>query len=758
MHSSSFPVVAVLGGVLGWFVGSVVAQQPPASPAVAEAIVGSFGVSVHDGVPHAGGPRYSTRFLPSGPVYTPLLGQAARASEPGPVDLQFTFLEARVGGEVLAIGRDEAPQVAGSVVTYARGAVVETYEARADGVEQSFVLAERPAVAGDLVVRGRITTALPLVANGDDEVRFAAACGAGVSFGAVTGIDADGATVRGAMRCRGDELELTLPASFVQSASYPLVLDPLVGTAFLIGDDPLYADVRPAIAYDAGTSRFLVVWAVDVPASFPSPALCQIRGQFVNAGGGAIGNPLLLTTTAASFSSPKIAAVNASDRFLVAWSGENVVAGIAYAGIYGRSVAASNGAMSNVVALQAPLTLLAGIDRRFGLGGDARTGAQAGTRALLACRRFPPSSSPLNPPTSNDILALRVYVPASGDPVPEAAATIASTSNLLDDVTVSAHCGTAGRWGVVFGQSVTSMAGPMQRLYVQVVAASGALCDTPASVVNYGSTGDVDMPAVATRDGSEFVFAWHDAIASTVQVRRGVVGGACGSTSWVFDPIVSPLTAVGPAQWPSLAFVREKYLLVYEQYQSGWQVFARALDPATCAVCGQEQRVDSGPGLFSNSVVASAFEGGDANSDLALVAWDHLGRVRARNWELHGSLDVVGLGGGCGVVGFNDFATYDGRPQLGDSTFAATLLSPTAPVLGLIVGFSQVAVPCGPCTLVAAPDVVLASAGTVPIPIPCDANLIGAELYTQWLQFRASGCPITPTLSLSNGLKFTITE
>lgn len=746
MHVPSFVVVAVLACLVGGLDGSLLAQQPPAAPATAEAIAGSFGVGVHDGVPHAGGPRYSVRFLPSGPVYTPLLGQAARASEPGPVDLQFTFVEARVGGEVLAIGRDEAPQVAGTVVTYARGAVVETYEARADGVEQSFVLAERPAAVGDLVVRGRITTALPLVANGDDEVRFAAACGAGVSFGAVTGVDANGATVRGAMRCRGDELELTLPASFVQSACYPLVLDPLVGTAFLVGDDPAYTDFRPSIAYDAGTSRFLVVWSVFVPGTPSVSQHAEIRGQFVVPGGGATGTQVLFTTAAFDTSWPQVANVNATNRFLVAWVGPDP-ASIFTAGFVGRSIAATNGALSNVVGLST--SFLGDHGPRFGLGGDSRTGLLAGSHVLLAGRV---QSSP------SIVEARRILVPATGDPVPETGSILANTSNRLDEVAVSAHCGSGGRWLVAFGQSVLAPTGAMQRVVAQVVSAGGTLCGTTTTMVNHGAGGDVGWPAIATRDGNEFVVAWQDNLANVIELRRLVVSGACGSTTVAADPILNPLTNPGQALAPALAFVKDKYLLVYQQYQSGWRVFTRALDPATCATCGLEQRVDAPVLVAGQPAVGSAWQGGDTTSEYALVAWCDSGAVKARHWTVHGTPSVVGLGGGCGLSGFNDFATYDGQPLLGDSTFAATLLNPTAPVLGLVVGFSQVAVPCGPCTLVAAPDVVLASAGTVAIPIPCDANLIGAELFTQWLQFRSSGCPIVPTLSVSNGLKFTIAE
>ena len=543
---------------------------------------------------------------------------------------------------------------------------------------------------------------------------------------------------------------MSLPASFVQSASYPLVLDPLLGTAFVVGDDPLRDDLRPAIAYDDGTGRFLVVWAVFLPPSGLGSGSCEIRGQFVNAGGATIGNQLLIATSAFAGASPKVASVNRSDRFLVAWTGSSGSSPFVYTGVLGRSIAATNGAMSNVVSLRTVLAVSGSVDARFGLGGDSRSNVLLGTRALLACREVSTAG--------NDLVVLRVQVPSSGDPVPEAASTIASSSNRLDDPAVSAHCGSAGRWVVTFGQIITSIAGPMQRLYAQVVAANGSVCGRPDLLVNSGSGGNVDGPVVATRDGNEFVFAWHDAVAGTVAMRRGVVAGACGSASWTFDPIVAPVASSGQAFAPALAFVKDKYLMAWQQYQSGWRVLTRAFDPATCAACGNEQRVDMPVVVLGTPALASAWEGGDTASELALVAWCQGGAVKGRNFELHGAPVVDSLGGGCGPSGFNDFATYSGQPQLGDSSFTVTLLNPTAPVLGLVVGFSEVAVACGPCTLIAAPDVVLATGPSLAIPIPCDASLIRAEIYTQWLQFRAAGCPILPTLGLSNCLLFTISE
>lgn len=99
---------------------------------------------------------------------------------------------------------------------------------------------------------------------------------------------------------------------------------------------------------------------------------------------------------------------------------------------------------------------------------------------------------------------------------------------------------------------------------------------------------------------------------------------------------------------------------------------------------------------------------------------------------------------------------YSGRPVLGDTTFGVELTAPTSPVLALVLGFTAASIPCGPCTLVPSLDLLLPGNSPTPIPIPCAPNLIGESFYTQWLQFRASGCAILPDIGLSNSLMFTI--
>ena len=106
-----------------------------------------------------------------------------------------------------------------------------------------------PPGSGDLVVRGRIVTDLACatpdvkVDSLAFEVPGAPHLG-GIAIGEVTGIDAAGERAAGWMRCDGDTLDLVLPASFVDGARLPLVLDPLISTAgtVQVGGDPKRPD------------------------------------------------------------------------------------------------------------------------------------------------------------------------------------------------------------------------------------------------------------------------------------------------------------------------------------------------------------------------------------------------------------------------------------------------------------------------------------------------------------------------------------
>lgn len=105
----------------------------------------------------AGGAGYKVRFGDD-VTFFPRLGKSAPRNLP----LTWRTRTVTVGGRVLV----DADVVCNAGATgptrfeYRRGPVVEAYDVRADGIEQTFVLAQRPAIAGDLVVEGTLSTEL----------------------------------------------------------------------------------------------------------------------------------------------------------------------------------------------------------------------------------------------------------------------------------------------------------------------------------------------------------------------------------------------------------------------------------------------------------------------------------------------------------------------------------------------------------------------------------------------------------------------
>ena len=172
----------------------------------------------------------------------------------------MSLREIRRGGVTIAVPADAAPRSRTMQVDYDHGrGVLERYVARADGLKHSVLLREVIGGHGDLVVRYDVETDLRCApAAGVSELRFLDAARGGVQFGAVVGIDAEGDRVTGSMNFDGAYLDLVLPASFVETAAWPIDVDPLISGVINTGVS--FDDVRPDIAYDVTNDVYLVVF------------------------------------------------------------------------------------------------------------------------------------------------------------------------------------------------------------------------------------------------------------------------------------------------------------------------------------------------------------------------------------------------------------------------------------------------------------------------------------------------------------------
>ena len=134
------------------FAAPAFAQQPTTIPGeggpdIASVFSQSFGMDFAHGALRAGGPGYKAVFDSAGMEYTPALGASAPMNYP----VRLTLTSIKRGETTLydaATAKAASPQQEGMVASYKHGdGVVETFEARVEGVKHNFTFASAPAGA-----------------------------------------------------------------------------------------------------------------------------------------------------------------------------------------------------------------------------------------------------------------------------------------------------------------------------------------------------------------------------------------------------------------------------------------------------------------------------------------------------------------------------------------------------------------------------------------------------------------------------------
>ncbi|MEZ6037778.1 MAG: hypothetical protein R3F29_09880 [Planctomycetota bacterium] len=171
------------------------------------------------------GMRYKASFH-DGATLVPYLGRDYPHNQPW----RWTTSSVTIGAHEL-LTQSPRLHADGFVAEYDLGAVRERYELRDDGVEQTFVL-DRRVGEGDLVVRGAIDTLLhgAAVAAAHQQLSFVDDAGRQiVIYGAATAVDAAGRRQPMTTSFIDGAITLRLDAAWLAGASYPVVVDPLVG-------------------------------------------------------------------------------------------------------------------------------------------------------------------------------------------------------------------------------------------------------------------------------------------------------------------------------------------------------------------------------------------------------------------------------------------------------------------------------------------------------------------------------------------------
>lgn len=676
-----------------------------------------------DGAPWAIGDDYKASFRAGTMEFVPALGAAASSNRP----LSFRLLSIVRDGAVLhdaTVAVPPPPALQPASVSWQRGDILERYEARADGVAQSFVFASRPGGHGDLVVRGAVASHVQPTRAADGALRFVDEIG-GVVIGGVTGIDAEGRRCAGDLAWSNGELELRLPGTFVDAAAYPLVLDPLFGTSAVYGGSS-YDDGEVDAAYEATGDSYLVVWARAFSATDQ-----DVRALRVDGNGAAIGALLALTTATGIERRPAVGAVRVRQRFFVCWEQGTSVFGPS--DVNGRSVDAVSGAAGAVVGIGTG----PGDDSRCTVAGDR---SMVGDDALVAWIS-----------TDSGVVTRPVTIATTGVATP-------GTINIVQ------------AWG---GQAAVRLARSRVPGTVGMLSWS-AFASVQVAVLTY--TGTVLGTAGALPFSAP---AYHSHNLDNVGnggLIVGFLGGNlyCQSLTWASGALavgnVVSLSASPTATSPDVAWFGDRYVATWElQTATPFDNEVRGISVLPdCTTVGAEFLVSTVARPSQHSPrMAPRFAGGGGVSTEGLLVWEETdatpplqGSVVGQRFTTMLGTAPVTLSAGCGGGGT---ANTNGPFAPGNNDFRFTLTGgdPASPLALLLLGLGDPPIVCGcPITVALASNAIAPVGGTAshPFPVPPNPLFLGFQIEFQWVQFAvaASPCPFVPNMAVSSRVRVSL--
>ena len=245
------------------------AAQGPAAQDASLPIAGAFRAPLHqeDGSGDAlwgSHDAYKVRIDAAGVAFTPAMG--AERPHNLPVQWRTTALGGQATGPAITVTRADWR----AELQHHNG-VVEAYDLRADGLEQTFVFATMPAMpAGDdYRIDGAITSPLRAAPRRPAHAPIAFVDDAGeqiVSYGAAIAIDAYDRHLPLTTSFDGERMSIHVPTDWLRQAAYPVVVDPLLARVTVVGGSPVSAhSVQTAV--DDDNDRMVVAYTRAVSAS-----------------------------------------------------------------------------------------------------------------------------------------------------------------------------------------------------------------------------------------------------------------------------------------------------------------------------------------------------------------------------------------------------------------------------------------------------------------------------------------------------------
>lgn len=647
------------------------------------------------------GPDYNAWFGREGISFSPALGKQAAHDLP----LAFTTTVVGRGGELLPVAAASRAH-AEKTVSYRRGSLVETYEVRPEGVKQSFVFHTLPQGGGDLVVRGAVTTDLQPGAAAGDAMTWSLPGVGGVSIAGVLGIDGAGRQVRGSLAVCDGGVEFRLPATFVDSAVLPLVLDPLIGASVNLGG--AFDDRSPDLAWDATSGRWLAVWQ-----RIFSGTNADIRGQFFDTNGALIGSFFAIESNTATYAyEAAVANINGANAFVVAYG---------YGGdVFARGVIAATGALT------AEIGVATGSDNQGNVALGSEAMDFAGGEALAVWRNLTTSSIQCRPIAHNGV-ALVLGTTLTVD-----------AGSLTNAPAVSRSGGEPGRLLITWPRITPG------DIYGRVWQRGNTLL-TPATLL-VDETRPCSAPAT-DGDGTNWVLAYsrreatgtrNDVLA--MPVRYASFGAITGTAEIIAD---DPLDDESGS---SVGWLGNSALVAWmdEVGTGSYDTYVRSVDPFGCTNCEGTYSLGVTAADERDARVYTKFSSGGFGSRDAALVWGALvsgvGDVLFQQWRAqHGA--YTSLGGGCGSGG-QALASCATNPN---SSFRVRLRSGrgSTTVWG-IISFDRNDYVCSPCTLIADPfsgavwSQASNSFGDVSLNLPIPTGSGGVQFYLQYVSLQPS--------------------
>lgn len=223
--------------------------QRPGFPALAEAIVPIHTAPSDMGTEYGvwgAGPTYKASFH-DGATFVPYLGSEYPQNQP----LRWRTRSVQIGAHELVTAPATALPYEEGVATrfcYDLGGVREVYDLVPAGLHQTFVIDRGPVGGGDLVVRGTLETQLRAPRRDAEHAALVFSDGDGraiLAYGAAVAVDANGRKASMTTAFEDDEISLHLDAGWLETAAFPVVVDPLLGNValFATANPPTNGDV-----------------------------------------------------------------------------------------------------------------------------------------------------------------------------------------------------------------------------------------------------------------------------------------------------------------------------------------------------------------------------------------------------------------------------------------------------------------------------------------------------------------------------------